>query len=284
MKPEKLSLKLPVILCAGIAALVAAGALSGCANYGPNYEKWYARERVPVPAVEDGIRADFSSDYVRELAHFLPLVPETEKFADCRMRIEAKRIQKFADSARVAYYGRRVSVTDLRTGEKIAEFELWSDPSPEKVAARVRAEISARKQRIAQEARERAALDAAEQGKVLYVGSSDVFGWLFCAKMQDRGWKCISVKSFSDIPTASDARESQYLLKFSGKRSRSDFAETVAGTLVDLRTGKELLSIRRERISAENFSGELTKIFNRKPEPEAPQKTSPETYDKNYEK
>lgn len=294
MKIKKFSLKLTAILLAGTAALFAAGAFSGCVNrnYGPNYEKWYARERVPVPAVEDGIRADFSSSYIRELAHFLPLVPDTEKFEKSPLLLESKRIQEFDENARVSY-GRRISVVDTRTGEKISEFEVWSDSSAEKVAKRVRAAISAGSKYAAakaakEAARERAisrfAQDAAEQGKILYVGSDDVFGWLFCAKMQNRGWKCISVKSFADIPTADAERESQYLLKFSGRRSRSDFAEEVAGTLVDLRTGKEFFSVRRSRISAENFSDELTKIFNRKPEPETPQKTSPKTYDKNYEK
>lgn len=289
MKIGTASLKsLAAFLLFGAIALAAAFSVSGCRNYGPNYEKWFARERIAVPSAENGIRADFSNPAVRELAHFLPLVPETEKFANYRMRLEFVRIQSFNNEAYVRY-GRRVSVFDTGSGKKLVGFEVWSDCSAEKIAARVRAELSALKRKAVNEAAQQRAIsgavrDVREQGKFLYVGSTDVFGWMFCTQMQARGWKCFSVKNFSEIPTDPAERESQFLLKFSGRRSRSDFAETVAGTLVDLRSGKELFSIRRDRISAEKFSGELTEIFNRNSEPKPPSKSSPKTSKKHYEK
>ena len=289
MKIETASLKsLAAFLLFGIIALAASLSVCGCRNYGPNYEKWFARERVAVPSAENGIRADFSNSAVRELAHFLPLVPETEKFANYRMRLEFVRTQRFTNEAHVRY-GRRVSVFDTRSGQKLVGFEVWSDCPTEKIAARVRAELSALKRKSVNEAAQqraisRAVQDVLAQGKFLYVGSNDVFGWMFCTQMQVRGWKCFSVKNFSDIPTDPAERESQFLLKFSGRRSRSDFAETVAGTLVDLRTGKELFSIRRDRISAERFSEELTETFNRKSEPNPPSKSSSKTSKKYSEK
>ena len=95
--------------------------------------------------------------------------------------------------------------------------------------------------------------------------------------MQKNGWKCVIVKNYADIPFAEEARAAQFLVKFSGRRSRDDFAETIAGTLVDLRTGASRGSVSRDKVSAADFAVALSEFFNPAPaESPAPEKSVPE--------
>ena len=151
----------------------------------------------------------------------------------------------------------------------------------QKRIAAEKARIAAEKARIERERLEAEArahreliAEVAGTDKKIYVASDDVFGWLFCSHMQKNGWKCVIVKNYADIPFAEDARAAQFLVKFSGRRSRDDFAETITGTLVDLRTGASRGSVSRDKVSAADFAVALSEFFNPAPaESLAPEKS-----------
>lgn len=311
-----------------IAFFALTGALvpAGCVQSERAYTNWHAAHGLAVPGENEGIIADFPDPYIRKLALYVTLVPDTQAnrqkyhfrlttknrgtdFASLSVEEIHMKMTLFdvpvggVDKASVAETAAQIreemilaagnygSATCVAARKRAAEQRAIAEKAQRERELREQKRIAAEKARIAAEKarieRERAEAEArahreliaevAGTDKKIYVASDDVFGWLFCSHMQKNGWKCVIVKNYADIPFAEEARAAQFLVKFSGRRSRDDFAETIAGTLVDLRTGASRGSVSRDKVSAADFAVTLSEFFNHAPaESPAPEKSVPE--------
>lgn len=322
---ENLSAAVPA---AAVAFFALAGTLvpAGCVQSEKAYTNWHAAHGLAVPGENEGLIADFPDPYIRKLALYVTLVPDTQAnrqkyhfrlttknrgtdFASLSVEeihmkmtlfdvpvggVDKESVAETAAQIReemILAAGNYGSATCVAARKRAAEQRAVAEKAQRERELREQKRIAAEKARIAAEKarieRERAEAEArahreliaevAGTDKKIYVASDDVFGWLFCSHMQKNGWKCVIVKNYADIPFAEEARAAQFLVKFSGRRSRDDFAETIAGTLVDLRTGASRGSVSRDKVSAADFAVALSEFFNPAPaESPAPEKSVPE--------